>query len=166
MRQRLLLSVALMRDPRLLLLDEPFNGLDPDAVAWWGAFLRNLGTNGRTVVVVSHHLRELEGSIGRVLVMSRGRVIHDAEVAHFVTQHSEARVVVRCDKPRVLLTALRESDIGGADSTADGDWVSVFGCTPDDVARVASDAGVFVRELRADRGTLEGAFLRSMASPT
>jgi len=81
MRQRLGIAAALLGDPPVLLLDEPWNGLDPDGLVWLRGLLRALAADGRTVLVSSHLLRELEGVADRLVVIGRGRLLADAAVA-------------------------------------------------------------------------------------
>lgn len=79
MRQRLSLASALLGDPELLVLDEPANGLDPLGIAWLRAFLRNLHAEGRTVLVSSHQLAEMQNTIDDVLIIHRGALVaHDS----------------------------------------------------------------------------------------
>ena len=78
MRQRLALATALLGDPRILILDEPANGLDPEGIVWLRGFLRHLATNeGRTVLVSSHVLSEVEQTVDRVVIVARGRLVHE-----------------------------------------------------------------------------------------
>jgi ABC-2 type transport system ATP-binding protein len=78
MRQRLGLVGALLGDPRLLVLDEPANGLDPAGVQWLRSVLRNFADRGGTVLVSSHLLAEVAQSVDRVLILSRGQIVADA----------------------------------------------------------------------------------------
>jgi ABC-2 type transport system ATP-binding protein len=84
MRQRLGIAVALLGDPPVLLLDEPFNGLDPEGVGWMRGLLGALAAEGRTVLVCSHQLGELQGLAGHLVVAGRGRVVADAAVDELV----------------------------------------------------------------------------------
>jgi ABC-2 type transport system ATP-binding protein len=76
MRQRLALATTMLGDPRVLLLDEPSNGLDPEGIAWLRTFLRHLAGEGRTVLVSSHLLSEVQQSVDDVVVIARGRLVH------------------------------------------------------------------------------------------
>ena len=80
MRQRLALATTLLGDPRVLLLDEPANGLDPEGIAWLRAFLRHLAAEGRTVLVSSHVLSEVEQTVDDVVIISRGRLAHQSSL--------------------------------------------------------------------------------------
>jgi ABC-2 type transport system ATP-binding protein len=85
MRQRLGLAVALLGDPELLILDEPANGLDPAGVRWLRLFLRDLATQGRTVLVSSHLLAELAQTVDHVLIIDRGQLLADGPLADITT---------------------------------------------------------------------------------
>jgi ABC-2 type transport system ATP-binding protein len=87
MRQRLGLAAALLGDPPVLMLDEPFNGLDPEGFVWLRGLLRHLAGEGRAVLVSSHLMRELESIAGQVVVVGRGRVLADGTVAELTAAH-------------------------------------------------------------------------------
>ncbi|MBO3752913.1 ATP-binding cassette domain-containing protein [Streptosporangiaceae bacterium NEAU-GS5] len=86
MRQRLGLAAALLGDPAVLVLDEPFNGLDPEGIVWMRGLLADLAGQGRAVLVSSHLMSELQDIAGRLVVVGRGRVIADAPVAELIAQ--------------------------------------------------------------------------------
>ncbi len=81
MRQRLALATTLLGDPQVLLLDEPANGLDPEGIAWLRQFLRYLAAQGRTVLVSSHVLSEVEQTVDDVVIIARGRLVHASSLA-------------------------------------------------------------------------------------
>lgn len=81
MRQRLALATALLGDPGVLVLDEPANGLDPGGIIWMRRLLRDLATEGRTVLVSSHVLTEMQQLVDRVVIIDRGRCVHQGERA-------------------------------------------------------------------------------------
>ncbi len=78
MRQRLGIAAAMLGDPQVVILDEPFNGMDPEGIIWVRRFLRSLAAEGRAVLVSSHLMGELQGIADRVVVVGRGRVVADA----------------------------------------------------------------------------------------
>jgi ABC-2 type transport system ATP-binding protein len=84
MRQRLGVAAAMLGDPPVLMFDEPFNGMDPEGIVWLRGFLRSLAAQGRTVLVASHLMRELQDAADHVVVVGRGRVIADSSVADLV----------------------------------------------------------------------------------
>ncbi len=90
MRQRLAVATALLCDPPILILDEPTNGLDPEGVRWLRRLVRDLAEEGRTILLSSHILAEVAQTVGRVLIMSHGRVIADDDVAHLLAAHDGA----------------------------------------------------------------------------
>jgi ABC-2 type transport system ATP-binding protein len=81
MRQRLGIAAALLGDPGTLILDEPVNGLDPEGIEWMRQLLAGLAAEGRTVLVASHHLAEMEAVAGALVVLARGRLLADTTVA-------------------------------------------------------------------------------------
>jgi ABC-2 type transport system ATP-binding protein len=84
MRQRLGIAAAMLGDPPVLMFDEPFNGMDPEGIVWLRGLLRSLAAQGRTVLVASHLMRELQDSADHVVVVGRGRVIADSSVADLI----------------------------------------------------------------------------------
>jgi ABC-2 type transport system ATP-binding protein len=88
MRQRLALAQALLGDPPVLILDEPANGLDPEGIRWLRDFLRTFAGEGRTVLVSSHHLAEVEQMVDQVLIIDRGRLLAEAPLGELVTGSS------------------------------------------------------------------------------
>jgi ABC-2 type transport system ATP-binding protein len=86
MRQRLGIAAALLGDPGVLMFDEPFNGMDPEGIVWLREFLRALAAEGRTVLVSSHLMSEMQDTADRVIVVGRGRVIADASIAEIRTR--------------------------------------------------------------------------------
>jgi ABC-type multidrug transport system ATPase subunit len=90
MRQRLGIAAALLGDPPVLMLDEPFNGMDPEGIVWMRGFLRSLAAEGRAVLVSSHLMSELQDTADHVIVIGRGRVIADASVAELTAKEPGA----------------------------------------------------------------------------
>jgi ABC-2 type transport system ATP-binding protein len=80
MRQRLGVAAALLGDPPVLMFDEPFNGMDPEGIVWLRGLLQSLAAQGRTVLIASHLMRELQEAAGHVIIVGRGRVIADSPV--------------------------------------------------------------------------------------
>jgi ABC-2 type transport system ATP-binding protein len=88
MRQRLGIAAALLGDPKILMFDEPFNGMDPEGIVWLRGFLRALAAQNRTVLVSSHLMSEMQDTANQVIVVGRGRVIADASIAEIRTRWS------------------------------------------------------------------------------
>jgi ABC-2 type transport system ATP-binding protein len=160
MRQRLGLATALLGNPRVLLLDEPANGLDPEGIAWLRGLLRYFADNdGKTVLVSSHVLSEVEQTVDRVVIIARGRLIYEGKLADL--EGASAGVVVRTPTPDQLSVALAPLNVK-VSARADG-AVAVVGATPEAVGRAAWQAHVELHELRAGSSSLEETFLRLTA---
>ena len=95
MRQRLGIAAAMLGDPPVLIMDEPFNGMDPEGIIWMRGFLRSLAAEGRAVLVSSHLMSELQDIADQVVVVGRGRVLADASVDELIARASGDEVVVR-----------------------------------------------------------------------
>lgn len=164
MRQRLALAGALLGDPGVLILDEPANGLDPEGIAWLRMFLRALAAEGRTVLVSSHVLSEVQQTVDDVIIISKGQLVH-AGTLQDLEASTSTRVVVRTPTPQQLADALRPMTNSGVtvDVTADGS-ITVSGLSTDEIGHVAFTSGVELHELRGEAGDLERVFLELTAS--
>ena len=157
MRQRLGIAAALLGDPPAIMLDEPFNGMDPEGIMWLRGFLRALAGQQRAVLVSSHLMSELQGMADHVVVVGRGRVIADSSVADLIAAASGDRVLVRTGSPQVAAAALVTA---GAEVTqADQDLLGVRGMAAERIAAVLAAGGVPFSELAPHRATLEEAYL-------
>jgi ABC-2 type transport system ATP-binding protein len=157
MRQRLGLAAAMLGDPGVLVLDEPTNGLDPPGVRWLRGYLRRLADEGRTVLVSSHALSEVEQTADHVLVMARGRLIRSATLAEL---RAEAGVGSRVRTPDAdrLCTAL---DAAGHAYRHDNGGLAVD-AAPEAVGELAARHGIVLYGL-AGTADLEQAFFRLIA---
>jgi ABC-2 type transport system ATP-binding protein len=156
MRQRLGLAAALLADPRLLVLDEPANGLDPAGTRWLRGFLRSLAASGRTVFVSSHQLAEVSQMADEVIVVDRGRLLTQRSVADLVSVSSG--VSIRSPQTGRLTRALRDA---GADVAAVGtNLLMANDITPERVGEIAAHEGIVLHELVPRAETLEDVFLR------
>lgn len=153
MRQRLALAEATLGEPRVLILDEPANGLDPAGIRWLRDFLRHLADIGCTVLVSSHVLAEVEQVADHVVIVARGRVLRDAPLAELV-RGGELKVGTR--QPEQLRRALEEA---GATVRFEDDRLWVSGVDAEQVGRAALDAGAVLTELVEERSGLEHVFL-------
>ncbi|HEY6782284.1 MAG TPA: ABC transporter ATP-binding protein [Candidatus Dormibacteraeota bacterium] len=163
MRQRLGLATALLGNPRVLLLDEPANGLDPEGIAWLRGLLRHFAdVDGRTVLISSHVLSEVEQTVDRVVIIARGRLIYEGKLADL--EGASAGVVVRTPTPESLSMALAPLH-AKVTPRADGS-LAIVGATPEAVGRLAWEAHVELHELRAGSSSLEETFLRLTAEPS
>jgi ABC-2 type transport system ATP-binding protein len=156
MRQRLGLAAALLRDPELLILDEPANGLDPEGVHWLRTFMRSFATAGKTVLVSSHVLAEVAQTVDRVIIIDKGRLVTIAELDE-LTARMVGGVRIRAPGIRALLPRLAAA---GLEATVlDGDELLVRGASPARVGKLAFDAGIPLQELGQESSTLEKVFL-------
>jgi ABC-2 type transport system ATP-binding protein len=156
MRQRLGIAAALLGDPPALMLDEPFNGMDPEGIVWTRRFLRALAAEGRAILVSSHLMRELEDTADHVVVAGRGKVIADASVAQLLAAASGGRVTL-CTSAAAASTVLAEA---GATVTPTGpDTLTVAGLAAETVVALLNRNSVPFSEVSAHRATLEDAYL-------
>jgi ABC-2 type transport system ATP-binding protein len=155
MRQRLGIAQALLGDPKVLLLDEPANGLDPEGIHWVRGLLRSLADDGRAVLVSSHLLGEVARLADEVIVIRRGRFVTQATVAELTGAAGGGLQVASLDDPR-LAGVLQEA---GAEVTVGPEGLTVAGLTPEHVGRLALEAGVALRLLRPHVAELEDVFI-------
>jgi ABC-2 type transport system ATP-binding protein len=153
MRQRLGLALALLGDPQVLVLDEPVNGLDPEGIRWIRTFLRDLAAEGRTVLVSSHLLSEVQQSVDRLVVISKGKLVYEGGLAGLDT---ESRVIADSPDRGRLDAALLAA---GADIQSSEAGVMVSALTALEVGAIAHRAGVQLSLLHTQQGGLEKAFL-------
>ena len=164
MRQRLSLAAALVGDPGVLVLDEPANGLDPEGIAWLRGFLRSLALEGRTVLVSSHVLSEVQQTVDDVVIISRGRLVESGPLAN-LGGAGQARVRVRTPNPDALSNALGSltTPPAGIDRV-ESDLLVITGVTAEEIGRVAFGAQVELHELSPESNDLEALFLELTAS--
>jgi len=156
MRQRLGIAAALLGDPPALMLDEPFNGMDPEGIIWMRGFLRSLAAEGRAVLVSSHLMGEVQDTAHHVVVVGRGRVIADTNVAELRAGAAAGRVTLRTDAASVADVLTRD---GGVVTRTGPDSWSVSGLESQRVIAVLCAAGVPFSEVAVHRPTLEDAYL-------
>jgi ABC-2 type transport system ATP-binding protein len=157
MAQRLGIAAALLGDPPVLMLDEPVNGLDPEGIVWIRTFLRSLAAEGRTVLVSSHLMSELQGTADHLVVIGRGRLIADASVDDLLSSSSSATVDVRSPDLTELMTMLANA---GARVVSTGrDAATVTGLSAERIADLARGQAIRLYELTPRRATLEDVYL-------
>ena len=157
MRQRLGIAAALLGDPPVLMLDEPFNGMDPEGIIWMRGLLAALAAQGRAVLVSSHLMSELQDTAGRLVIVGRGKVIADTTTAELLAAASGDRVTVRTTAREAAITVLTRA---GASAAADEpDALTVSGLPAGRVIALLSESSVPVSEVSAHRATLEEAYL-------
>lgn len=156
MRQRLGIAAALLGDPPVLLFDEPVNGLDLDGVRWIRALLRGFADEGRTVLVSSHLLSEMQLIADRVIVIGRGRLLADTTIDEVL--HGSNGRPVRIQSPR--LAELEHALSGRADYERIGsNELEVLALTPHELGDLAHARGIPVHHLSEVEQSLEQAYL-------
>src|SRR5277367_3775742 len=157
MRQRLGIAAALLGDPPVLMMDEPFNGMDPEGIVWMRSFLRALAAQGRAVLVSSHLMSELQDTADHLVVVGRGKVIADTTVASLLAAASGDRVTLRTsDRPQAK--AVLEN--AGATVVASGqDVLTISGLAAERVVALLGGLAVPFSEVSAHRATLEQAYM-------
>src|SRR5215472_5581343 len=156
MRQRLGIAAAMLGDPPVLMMDEPFNGMDPEGIVWMRGFLRSLAAEGRAVLVSSHLMSELEGTADHLVIVGRGRVLADTPTRDLLAAASGDRVTLRTMVPDRAAAALARA---GATATTDGTTVTVSGLPPEKVVLLLGENAVPFSEVSAHRASLEEAYL-------
>ncbi|WP_106402739.1 ATP-binding cassette domain-containing protein [Actinocorallia populi] len=160
MGQRLGIAAALLGDPGVLLFDEPVNGLDPDGVRWVRELMRSLAAEGRTVLVSSHLMSEMQETADHLVVIGRGRLIADAPIGEVIAGSSRNAVLVRTPRPETLERRLRAA---GMSVTPESGALLVTGGTPEEIGDAAFGCGVPVHELSPRMASLEQAYMELTA---
>ena len=160
MRQRLGIAAAMLGNPRVLVLDEPANGLDPEGIRWMRGLLRHLANEGRTILVSSHLLGEIEALADDVVIIAAGRLVTQGPVSAVVGSMSHAAYVrVLTPQPDALMAALPQAQsIPGTNGA-----LRLAGVDAPTVGRAALAAGVELHELVTERPDLEQVFLQLTA---
>jgi ABC-2 type transport system ATP-binding protein len=158
MGQRLGIASALLGDPRVVVLDEPVNGLDPEGVLWIRNLLKDLAAEGRTVFVSSHLMSEMALTATRLVVIGRGRLIADTTVAEFVARAGGGGVTVRTPQATRLRELLLGPDI--TVTSQQSDLLKVEGLSAEQIGQTAWQARLPVYELTPQQASLEEAFMR------
>ncbi len=153
MRQRLGLAAALLGDPRVLILDEPANGLDPEGIAWLRRFLRRMAEEGRTVLVSSHVLSEVEQTVDNVVIINRGTLVRQGSIAE-LAEHEGMTILVRGPDLDRLTAALPER----AAAERQDSTLRITGLTTEEVGHLAFTERIELHELTAERSDLEKIF--------
>jgi ABC-2 type transport system ATP-binding protein len=157
MRQRLGIAAALLGDPPIIMLDEPFNGMDPEGIIWMRGFLRSLAAQGRAVLVSSHLMSEMQDTADHLVVVGRGKAIAETSVADLIAAASGNRVALRTTAQPDAMTVLAHA---GATVAATGpDTITVSGLAADRIVTLLNKSAVPFSEVSAHRATLEDAYL-------
>jgi ABC-2 type transport system ATP-binding protein len=160
MRQRLGLAAALLGDPQVLLLDEPANGLDPEGIRWLRLLLRHLSGEGKTILISSHMLSEVEQTVDDVVIIANGRFIQQGSVADL---HGDKRSIVRTTDAPALVSALLAAGVQA--QATDATTLEAIGEDMARVGRIALGAGLPIFELRMHQTDLEALFFQLTEAP-
>jgi ABC-2 type transport system ATP-binding protein len=157
MRQRLALAAALLGDPKILMLDEPANGLDPQGMRWLRDILVALAAEGRAVLISSHVLSEVEQTVDSVVVIGAGRLVMQGTLAELI-KGDRRPALVRSPRAEDLRELLEDE---GARIAVDGrsDAMLVHGVSLEQIGTLAADNGIPIFELTHEVSTLEDRFL-------
>ncbi len=158
MGQRLGVASALLGDPKVVVLDEPVNGLDPEGVLWIRNLLKGLATEGRTVFVSSHLMSEMAVTATRLVIVGRGRLIADTTVEDVIARATGHAVTVRSSQAPRLRELLLGPDITVTSQRSD--VLKVVGLTAEQIGTVAWQARLPVFELTNEHASLEDAFMQ------
>jgi ABC-2 type transport system ATP-binding protein len=157
MGQRLGIAAALLGDPKVLLFDEPVNGLDPDGIRWVRNLLKGLAREGRTVFVSSHLMSEMALTADEVIIIGRGRLIEQTSIEGLLSRSSMQSVRVRSPQADVLRTALDE--LGATTAVEDDGSLTVRGVDEVAIGDLAAARSVTLHELSPQTASLEEAFM-------
>ncbi|GAA3976150.1 ABC transporter ATP-binding protein [Streptomyces marokkonensis] len=161
MGQRLGIAGALLGDPRILMFDEPVNGLDPEGIHWIRNLMKTLASQGRTVFVSSHLMSEMALTADHLVVIGQGRLLADTSMADFIAENSRSYVRIRTPQRERLLDVLHGEGITVVEAGAevlevDGDWSAAIG-------ELAARQQIVLHELSPQRASLEEAFMQLTA---
>jgi len=157
MCQRLGIAGALLGDPKVLMFDEPVNGLDPEGILWIRNLMRALAAEGRTIFVSSHLMSEMENTADHLIVIGQGRLIADCTVEEFIRNNSQLAVRVRT--PQASQLAQLVTGKGGTTRADGDDAIVVSGLAQEQLGDLAFDNGIRLHELAPLQASLEQAFM-------
>ncbi len=157
MRQRLGIAAAMLGDPPALIMDEPFNGMDPEGIVWMRGFLRALAAEGRAVLVSSHLMSELQDTADHLVVVGRGKIISDTSVADLLSAASSGRVTLRTSARSQAMTVLAHA--GATAAAISADTLTVTGLAAERIVALLGEAAVPFSEISAHRASLEEAYM-------
>ncbi|MER5833522.1 ABC transporter ATP-binding protein [Streptomyces sp. NPDC002130] len=161
MGQRLGIAAALLGDPRILMFDEPVNGLDPEGIHWIRTLMKSLAAQGRTVFVSSHLMSEMALTAEHLVVIGQGRLLADTSMADFIDRNSRSYVRVRTPQRERLLDVLHQAGIVAVES---GDGVlEVDGGKAEQIGELAAQHRITLHELSPQQASLEEAFMQLTA---
>jgi ABC-2 type transport system ATP-binding protein len=161
MHQRLGIAAAMLGDPRVLVLDEPVNGLDPEGILWMRNLMKRLAAEGRTVFVSSHLMSEMALTAEHLIVIGRGRLIADCSTEEFIARSSQRAVLVRTPQPDRLTEVVTAA--GGAVQPGGDGALTVTRLDAPRIGELAAGAQIVLHELTPQLASLEEAFMELTA---
>ncbi|MFH8799849.1 ABC transporter ATP-binding protein [Streptomyces sp. NPDC017936] len=161
MGQRLGIAAALLGDPRILMFDEPVNGLDPEGIHWIRTLMKSLAAQGRTVFVSSHLMSEMALTADHLVVIGQGRLLADTSMTDFIARNSRSYVRIRTPQRERLLEVLRGAGITAVESG--GGTLEVDGDKSETIGELAARHQLVLHELSPQQASLEEAFMRLTA---
>ena len=159
MKQRLGVAATLLKDPELLVLDEPANGLDPAGIVEMRRLLRDLGDSGKTVFVSSHQLGEIEQVCDEVVIIDHGKVVTSGPVDKIVNASSSNALIVTIENTEQARKVLEEKGFTVSSRTNNQIEVKPAPENPATITQILADAGIYLTGLRTEEGNLEEVFL-------
>ncbi|WP_460696487.1 ABC transporter ATP-binding protein [Nocardia thraciensis] len=162
MRQRLGIAAALLGDPAIVVLDEPINGLDTEGIRWIRELLRSMAGDGRTVLLSSHVMSEMQLVADHLLVIGAGRLLADEPMTAFVQRHSDPVVRVRSPQLPALLDAL-DAERASVRVVVRGETVVVHGISSREVGQLMARRGIALDELTPVHASVEDVYTRLVA---
>ncbi|MEV6958609.1 ATP-binding cassette domain-containing protein [Streptomyces sp. NPDC051207] len=161
MSQRLGIAAALLGDPRILMFDEPVNGLDPEGIHWIRTLMKALAAEGRTVFVSSHLMSEMALTADHLVVIGQGRLLADTSMADFIARNSRSYVRVRTPQRERLLDVLHGAGVTVAEAGSGA--LEADGSTAEQIGELAARHQIVLHELSPQQASLEEAFMRLTA---
>ncbi|MFF9113351.1 ABC transporter ATP-binding protein [Streptomyces sp. NPDC014805] len=161
MGQRLGIAAALLGDPRILMFDEPVNGLDPEGIHWIRNLMKSLAGQGRTVFVSSHLMSEMALTADHLVVIGQGRLLADTTMADFIARNSRAFVRIRTPQRERLLDVLHQEGITAVETG--GGALEVEGGKSEQIGELAARHQIVLHELSGQQASLEEAFMQLTA---
>ncbi|GAA3816885.1 ABC transporter ATP-binding protein [Streptomyces coacervatus] len=161
MGQRLGIAGALLGDPRILMFDEPVNGLDPEGIHWIRNLMKSLAAQGRTVFVSSHLMSEMALTADHLVVIGQGRLLADTSMSDFIERNSRSYIRIRSPQRERLLDVLHEAGVTVVESGSGA--LEVDGGKPEQIGELAAQHQIVLHELSPQQASLEEAFMQLTA---